>query len=195
MRKAWHKGNGELIPSTETDRDWKLDDFEGDEIALEIDSKQRAFQSGNQGAALDALILCCRFERPLPEWLGLALIKAYKDLLQETPQGRKWLRRYRQDLVDFERVEALQEARARGFKWSPGPNEISVYDAAAKVLRGTSPAAVRKSFQRFKRTSKETPFRYHVLSSIVLGASNHPEAKAPQVGKERLSHRRSLPRR
>ena len=144
-------------------------------IERELELKRLAFEAGNLGALLDALIICNQ-ERPLPEWAVLGLIDTFKDVLNKTRDGRRWRRRYRQVLIDLERAETVQECRDHGIRWTDG----EVYERAAEILTHTKSAAVgsaraiEKSYLRVKRNGARNPMEYHILRSIVLGRSPSP---------------------
>jgi hypothetical protein len=149
-----------------------------DEDALihELDSCRRAFEHGNLGAILEALILCAgpdksRFpgqwakgSRPLPEWLNLALVDFVKDRLRRRSRGRSWLDQYDQDMIDFARYNSVLEVRDHGIRWE------DAYDIASELLSGSraegAPETIRESYRRVTNRSKTAPLRYKTLHTI-----------------------------
>jgi hypothetical protein len=127
---------------------------------------RKAFDAGNLGALLDAVILSTSAAGPLPPWIAKGLIEIFRTALRQSRDGRKWLRRYRQDLIDSKRMSMVEAAREHGFAWK------DAYEEASRQLRGTLSAgsenAVERSYKRFKKNSAENPFRYLQLETIVL---------------------------
>jgi len=151
-----------VIPSFPAGRWRDLKEF----LSWDLGHLERAFATGNKGAVLDAVVLCLEHRIIFPEWLGLGVIDAVKGNLDATPAGRRWLRRFRQDMIDFERAEEVLQGREHGLHWS------EAYALAAVALRGTRVAgsedAIQKSYQRFKRNGKRGTYRYRVLNMVHL---------------------------
>lgn len=141
----------------------------GSERALnqELEFKHKAYAAGNLGALRDALIICSKEMIPLPGWLtsGLDELLVYEI---SAPHGRLsgWLKKYQRDMIDFARADAVEECRDHGLRWR------EVYVRASELLAregdAVSEDAIEKSYKRFKRQSKQDPFRYHQLKYIRL---------------------------
>jgi hypothetical protein len=199
MGKAWHRGTGKLIPDMVTPFMWHLSD-DRKQLWRQLEFRRKAFEAGHLGAALDALCMCFEFDWALPEWLKRTVIDCVEVWLLKGPcgprakewqrRGREWRKRSLQDLVDFDRVRALQEARARGFKWAVSrAGELDAYEYAGRKLlpKRTKAGTVKKSYQRFKHNWKREPFRYYLLTTTFFGAiaayretAWPPPAPAPQ---------------
>ena len=148
-------------------------------VKRELEAKQRAYKAGNLGALQDALILCAEHNVTIPQWLAIALFDMGKDAMRGekhsgTHEGKgrhsKWLQQYKDDMIDFERAEIVMECLEHGIDWD------GVYLAAEAILQGGwaegGPDAIEKSYKRFKKRSKENPYRYHIVRSVRLPKDN-----------------------
>jgi len=131
---------------------------------------QKAFEAGNLGVLQDALMLCCKYKRHLPEWLGIALQQLTRDSLlgisSRKGQGRhaRWLTQYKSDQIDFARADTVQECVDHNIRW------VDAYYAASLSLQDTfaegNEDAIEKSYKRYNRRIKKEPMRYKVLSCV-----------------------------
>jgi hypothetical protein len=85
--------------------------------------------------------------RPLPRWLNAALM----DVLRTEPRrlGRLWAaasRRRRGDMLDYERYDAIREARDHGLTWKQ-----SAEWAAEHTPGNVTAAAVLRSYHKVRR--------------------------------------------
>lgn len=162
-RKAWRRKNHEpLIPTFPAEFPSNFEEF----LTQELGYLEKAFVAGNKGALLDAVVLCLKHRMVFPEWLGLGVIDAIKENLVATPPGRKWLKRFRQDMIDYERADWVEDSREHGLQWE------EACTMAAEALQGTVAAgsedAIKKSYQRFKRNYARDPSRYRLLKMVHL---------------------------
>lgn len=135
-----------------------------------LKSYQKAFGAGNLGAVLDALNLCCKHKRHLPEWLGIAVQQLTRDSLlgasSRKGQGRhaRWLTQYKSDQIDQVRAEIVQDCVDHNIRW------VDAYYAASLSLQDTfaegNEDAIESSYKRYKRRIKREPMRYIVLSCV-----------------------------
>lgn len=144
-------------------------------IGSELERCRRAFETGNIGAIEDVLYYCGRHQKPLPQWAYIKLLNITRDFIfraQQNKKGRnaRWITQHRQDIIDFTRAECVQECRTHGFKWHGDKNTSSVYEKTSDLLKGTfaegSEHAIKKSYERYKKRSKENPLRYKILSGL-----------------------------
>ena len=171
--------NEETTPETEprtSDNGFRLD----------LNALQRNYKQGQRAAAYEALRLCqdnpdCQQQTDtfdddgvlIPQWVADALNEITLDyLLNHYSVGRgrnaKWASRYRQDMMDYARYEAVQhilENRTSGPGKDHKVNWDSVRDWASEYLKGTpnagAPDTIRRSYRRYQRSSREDPSRYY----------------------------------
>lgn len=137
-------------------------------LERQLSSKERAFNAGCLGALTDVIKLCHDCSAPLPKWASTEISKALGGLMvgdKERINGwSAWLRRYRQDMSDYEIYEEVLQARKYGAEWA------DAYDIAASSLAGriseTQTQTVKKAYTRAKKRMESEPYRYHVLSTV-----------------------------
>lgn len=127
----------------------------------ELDAFHRAFAARNEAGLFDALVYCKREKLEVPEWALDAVITRQREFIfGETKRHANWLRRFKQDMIDFDRAETVRECREHGAPWKV------VFEIASRMLEGTEneggPDAIAKSYKRFKHTLKTAPLRYYL---------------------------------
>jgi hypothetical protein len=135
---------------------------------------QEAFEAGNEGTLYAALLLCLSQGRPVPDWVGLAVVKRF----QGTPGFRRWLKGYRKRLTEFEHTEFVEMARDDSERGAPGDPLIGwerVWPVVSRKLQGTphaaSPRAIQRNYAIFKRLSAQNPYQYVKIDWIRFKSS------------------------
>ncbi|MBW7996794.1 MAG: hypothetical protein FVQ81_09570 [Candidatus Glassbacteria bacterium] len=153
----------------------------------ELEILERAFNAGNEGALFEAIMFCFSDNSYgkistadflddqgviLPRWVVEAMVVRqfrYMMDLASTGTGRnaKWASRFRQDMIDYARYDAVLELREHFYlkvKWD------DVYDRASELLADTSAAGasdtIRGSYFRVRRRMKKNPLRYKVFKYL-----------------------------
>ncbi len=138
-------------------------------ICENMEKFERLYKDGNLGGLSDALLFCELYEIPPPRWLTHALFDIlYEHLTGEkkSQRGRhaRWITRYRENMVDAWRYEAVTEGIGRGIRW------LDVYDEVAELLAGTFAAgsadAVEKSYKRVVQGMRDNPGRYATTATF-----------------------------
>ena len=168
-----------------------------DFIEHELASLARAHAAGTLGAALDAAALCFEHERNPPEWVRQALLDMAACAMTGNGKYIKWARRYRQDMIEFMRYEAVLEARgeyaheSQADAASKQNNDKDVYRVASLILQGTDATGSRDSmeasYKKICSGQKTAPLRYLVLSNFVQRLTGlHPEKDAQPLTSRRI---------
>ena len=141
----------------------------------ELNTREKAFNSGNLGALKDAVALCHEYKIPLPNWVAVGLHDALNVLItddkDEFKRWAKWRREYRQDMLDYAVYEDVKDAREHGASWQDG--EIYAIAAAinSKVLEedgGAKANTIEKTYKKVNARMSENPFRYFQLKTVKL---------------------------
>jgi hypothetical protein len=134
-----------------------------DYIQRELESFQKVFKAENEVGVWDALRFCKDHSVLPPPWLFDALIVRERAVLfGEYKRHGKWIKQFKQDMIDFERAEAVTECREHGAPWKV------VYETAARMLEWSrtgaqgKPDAIAKSYKRFQQRMKTDPCRYYI---------------------------------
>ncbi len=121
---------------------------------------ERAWNTGAAEAVYDAMNECVRFNRAPPTWL----LKAVETLARRDVRDKPTRR---QDMVHFERWDAVRELRDR--KGEPGiPNTWEeCYERVSEYFQGTpaagSPETIRASYKLVRKNMEEgRASRYYV---------------------------------
>ena len=140
------------------------------EFPKKLDDCREAWQThGNLVAIVSALRMCER-TGGIPRWLGEAVWSAFTVImLPDRPsmwptrlrgRGRhaRWLTRYKADIIDFARWDAVMDARSQGLTWA------HAYDFATDYLEPTRAGkdrdAIIESVKRVRHRLRAEPFRY-----------------------------------
>ena len=168
-----------------------------DLIEHELASLGRAYSVGTLGAALDAAELCFEHDHPQPEWVRRALFDMAVCAITGDSKYKKWARRYRRDMIEFMRFEAVLEARgqcsdeSRPIARRKQNNNTDGYRVAALILQGTdatgSQDSMERSYKKVRRAKRTAPLRYLVLSNFVQRLTGlHPEKDAQPLTSRRI---------
>jgi hypothetical protein len=119
-----------------------------------------ACMAGNLAAAVDALDHSQKRSEPLPAWTHAAIRTL---AFQGIQSNKRWRRRYRQDMIDYIRWDAVNELRNRvdefGLTWR------DTYETVSKYFEGTPAAggvdAIERSYKLCQSRMKKDPFRYY----------------------------------
>jgi hypothetical protein len=168
-----------------------------DLIEHELASLNRAYAAGTLGAALDAAELCFEHDHKPPEWVRRALFDMAVCAITGDSKYQKWARRYRKDMIEFMRYEAVLEAWGEYAHESPPiaqhkqNNNTDGYHVASLILQGTDATGSRDSmeasYKKVRRSKKTHPLRYLVLSNFVQRLTGlHPEKDAQPLTSRRI---------
>ena len=162
-----------------------------------LDGSRRTFEAGNLAGLLDALLWCQLHEQAVPNWARDGAIEMVTAQLTgagiENGKGRhaRWITRSRQDMIDYARVDTIEECRENGIRGE------RAFEAASKILQGTwakgSPNTMESSLKRFQRRSKKNPLRYKLFFQDPLrlpSLSKKSDKKQVAMWKEVLKLRR-----
>jgi len=138
-----------------------------DSTHRKLDVMRRAFEAGNEAGLYDVLVYCKQNSLALPAWaLDAAIIRQREYIFGDNKRHAKWLRQFKQDMIDFNRAWNVVECRRRKAPWR------EAYPTASQMLKGTesegSPDTMESSYKRYKRTVKTNPFRYYIPQFIQL---------------------------
>ena len=135
----------------------------------ELASCEKAYKAGNLGAIAEALKICEIINRPLPEWVNQGYMELFKWATGVKGKYKKWLRQYRQDMIDFERADTVAWCREIDAETDrPRAEWVDIEAMASRILEGTFAEcrddAVTKSYKKFKKESERSPGRYYLLT-------------------------------
>jgi hypothetical protein len=124
-------------------------------------ASRRAYEGAGQADVLaDAIRICQRMQRPLPEWLALAIIGFIW----------KFARVRKQDLIHFAQADAVEDARSHGLTLE------RAYEFASQYLEPTmakgGPEAMKRSYQKVQRRGPKAGVFY--LSERLREAAEEP---------------------
>lgn len=151
-----------------------------------------AFEGGNFGGLQDAVLICEKHFLPLPEWANKAMYalirdNVYKNIPKTIGRHSKWIKQYKQDMIDFIRADTVSDCIEHAIKWD------DVYGVASEFLKGSfaegSESAIEKSYKRYRQRVKENPERYVILRTIQFN-NLHPSSKSADIYKYIESLRR-----
>ena len=150
---------------------------------------QKAHDDGNLAGLYDALVACSESDedtkrrnywgrlpfrlRPwdridVPRWvLDGAIEWMCREISSEgSCPTLAWKKSWLRDMRDFDRADAVENAREHGALWTDG----KVYEEAReRLLPKQTPGQLEGSYKRLKRRSRQAPGRYYLPSFITVG--------------------------
>ena len=134
-----------------------------------LDHLHEVYKSGNFAGLYDAVAICQKLALPLPMWAGEATLNTFGAFINpDAPKKRgrhsRWITDYKEDIIDYIRAETVKIHREHY-----GILSEKVYDAALLTLciddpgaaKAESAGAIKKSYSRYVKRSKENPHRYY----------------------------------
>lgn len=119
-----------------------------------------AWRAGMSDAVIDAIALCERHQIPPPKWLCAAV----RDLAR---RADRFAKRRRQDLIDYERYDAVVELRKRKGEAGLENTWDEHFALVSEYLSGTpaagGPDAIEKSYKKVRRLiNSDQAARYYL---------------------------------
>jgi hypothetical protein len=141
------KRNGEGVKGSTA----RLESFARRRCAEQLAACEKAWRAGLLLAVTKGLEICRLYRQPPPGWIVGAVAKVVKERMTKFER-----RRYRQDLIHYERFDAVRELRERRHELAKlgdnrGASWERAYDAVSDLLKGTRAAGsadtVKASYQ------------------------------------------------
>ncbi len=149
---------------------------------------RKAHDDGNLAGLYDALVICRRRDattkregyrgqlqrRPnpndlveVPRWvLDGTLSWLGSEMTSDKCPTARWVKQWKRDMRDFDRADAVQEARDHGVIWTDG----QVYtEAAERLLPDQTHGQLEGSYKKVRRNMRETAGRYYISQYLRSG--------------------------
>jgi len=146
-------------------------------------SLEKAYQAGNLGALKDMVYWCKMYQQPLPDWAVSGLYEAINTLATgnkpKLQSWCEWLKKYRQNMIDYEIYEHVTDAREHGAEWR------DVYEIGGAIFSnktedegGSKSNTIEKTYKRVVERVKNNPYQYKILTTFQKRPNAYPWNKS-----------------
>ena len=149
--------------------DQAIADLRGTNHDPRLERLRRIYGDGNDGALFEALALCRAEHIGVPDWalqeaMSLVMDNLVGGIGRDRPKGRnaKWTSRYKSDLWDLVRYNAVLAGRAEGEEWV----DVYAWVCDRLKLKDRERHAVESAYKRVAQRMRENPDRYTVFKHI-----------------------------
>lgn len=156
---------------------------------------EEAYKTGNLGALKDMVYWCDHENQPLPEWAVNGLYDAVNALATDNKpklkSWRDWLKKYRQNMKDYEIYDTIKEARGEHLELGDDRKPVEwceIYEVAGALVNNQHPEdseisenTIKKAYQRVKNRLEENPLQYKILRTFQFRKPREKAAFNPKL--------------